>query len=105
MDKTTTHFATMGIALATQFLNQSGAPSSYTKPVRKTGEAKGGAAPAATANHRKGMEERLGAKLAPQAAICYPNSPEPASAVQRNTLRVPSASGWTDNFWDRRNNR
>ncbi len=54
----------------------------------------------ATANHRTGHQERLGAKYAPQMPMYAPNAPE-ASMTMRNVRPVPSAVGNRD-FWSKR---
>lgn len=97
-DKTTTNFPKMGTSQS-KAVNVSGAPSKNTKPVRKKG-AQGGSPEPATASHRQGVQERLGFKGAPQAAMSYPNAPE-ASLTQRNVRIVPSAVGNRD-FYLRR---
>lgn len=92
-------FPTMGTAAA-QANNVSGAPSTKTTPVAKTGNSKGGSAEPATAANRGVSMERNGFKGAPQATHVYPNAPE-ASNTLRNVRLVPSAIGNRD-FYNKR---
>lgn len=71
------------------------APVIKGRSVPKTGNSKGGMAPAATANHRANIQEHLGAKGAPQVRLYEQNAAE-ASQVQRNTVIVPSKAGLGD---------
>lgn len=100
--KTTTgkNRQTIGTSVASTVVNSSGAPSRNTKPVRRK-NATGGMLDAATANHRSGIQERMGAQLHPTAVLYAANAAE-ASNVQRNTRIVPSAVGYKDNFWAKR---
>jgi hypothetical protein len=97
-DKTTTTFPKMGTSNASA-VNQSGAPSRNTKPVRKKSTVSAKPAPA-TAAHRQGTLERLGAQGAPQTTMSYPTAPEAAQTF-RNVHIVPSAIGNRD-FYLRR---
>lgn len=63
------------------------------------GNSKGGPEQA-TANHRTGIQERLGAKYAPQMPLYAANAPE-ASLTQRNVRVVPSAVGNRDFYLKR----
>lgn len=67
--------------------------------VRKK-NSKGGALESATASHRAGIQEKLGAQLHPTATLYKQNAAE-ASATQRNVRTVPSAVGNRD-FWYKR---
>ncbi|WP_188187570.1 hypothetical protein [Nonomuraea sp. SYSU D8015] len=99
-DKTTTKFPTMGTEAA-NVRNVSGAPSSYTKPVRKSGNAKGGMIEAALSEGvRRQTHERHGATYAPRAQMVVGNDPA-ESANLRNTRIVRSAVGNRD-FWAKR---
>lgn len=98
-DKTTTSFGKVGDSFAKSAVNQSGAPSRNTKPVKRKG-ASGGALEAATATHKKNIPERLGAKQHPTATLYKQNAAE-ASATQRNVRTVPSAIGNRD-FYNKR---
>src|SRR4051794_16746242 len=60
----------------------------------------GGMLEAATATHRRGIQERMGAQFAPTAVLYKQNAAE-ASATQRNVRIVPSAVGNRD-FYLRR---
>lgn len=96
-DKTTTSFAKMGTTVATTVDNLSGAPSANTIPVPKNG--KGGTTyPEPSKGYRKPIQERLGAKYAPQADINYANAPELSGMTQRNVYTVPNRTGLRD-FW------
>ncbi len=98
MDKTTTTFPKMGTSNA-RANNVSGAPSKNTKPVRKKSTVS--AKPeAATATHRQGTLERLGAQGAPQTTMSYPTAPE-ASQTLRRVYTVPSAVGNRDFYLKR----
>lgn len=100
-DKTQTSFPKMGDdGIPNSVVNISGQRSKYTTPVPKTGNAKGGSGEPATASHRTGKLERLGAKGAPQATLYKQNAAE-ASATQRNVRTVPSAVGNRD-FYSKR---
>lgn len=66
---------------------------------RPRGGAAGGSEPA-TANHRQGHQERLGAKYAPQMVMSAPQAPE-AAATGRNVRILSSAVGNRD-FWLKR---
>jgi hypothetical protein len=98
-DKTTTTFPKMGTANA-KAVNQSAAPSKNTKPVRKRSTVAAGPAEPATAAHRQGIQERLGAQGAPQVTMSYPQAPE-ASQTQRNVRILPSAIGNRDFYLKR----
>lgn len=99
-DKTTTNFPKMGpYPSQAEFYSLRGTPSPNTTQVKK-GHSKGGMLEAATARPRRGIQERLGAKLAPQATLYTPNAAE-AAATQRNVVTVPSRVGSRD-FYDRR---
>lgn len=89
---------TMGTSAA-QASNVSGAPSTKTTLVPKTGNAKGGSDPA-TATHRENVMERNGFKGAPQVNHSYPQAPE-ASQTQRNVRIFAPAIGNRD-FYSRR---
>jgi hypothetical protein len=99
-DKTNTSFSKVGEGIPKTVVNRSGAPSPKTTPVPKTGNSKGGAIENATAKHRSGKLEKLGAKYAPQAKLYKPNAAE-SSATERNVRLMPSAVGNRD-FWDKR---
>lgn len=92
-------FPTVGTSVATSVVNQSGAPSKNTKSVPKKTQGRGASPTGAKAN-RQGVQERLGAKLAPQATLYAQNAAE-ASATQRNVVTVQSAIGNRD-FYLRR---
>lgn len=101
-DNTTTSFPKMGDdGIPNMVVNRSGAKSAKTTPVLKKGQSKGGAGEPATASHRANIQERLGAKLAPQAALYKQNAPE-ASATQRNLRIMPSRVRSSDSFYDSR---
>lgn len=95
--QSTGSFPTVGTSVATSVQNLSGAPSKNTKPVKKTGNAKGGFLEAATAKHRPGILERNGASLHPTATLYQANAAA-AHDVQRNVRIVPSRTGYGD-FW------
>lgn len=92
-------FPTAGTSVATSVQNLSGAPSKNTKPVAKKTQGRG-ASPTGTKANRQGIQERLGAKCAPQATLYAANAAE-ASATTRNVTIVPSAVGNRD-FYLRR---
>lgn len=95
---TTTSPAKMGTEMAHA---QAMAPESPNVEYRPRGvPGKGGSAPAATANHRQGIQERLGAQFAPQMTLYKANAAE-AGLVQKNVRLVPSAVGNRD-FWFKR---
>jgi hypothetical protein len=97
-DKTTTKFTKMGESIPRGgVVNISGAPSKNTKSVKKTGNSKGGMIASATANHRPGIQERMGAQLHPSATLYAPNAAA-SSDLQRNTRIVPSSLGNRDFF-------
>lgn len=100
MDRTITSFPKMDISMATQFTNASGASSSYTTPVQRKNSKGGSPYPEKTKRNKSNHQERLGAKLAPQATMSYPNSPE-HSATLRNTRIVPAKTGLRD-FYNKR---
>jgi len=92
-------FATQGTSVAKSVAkSQSAAPQKGI--LRPRGGSKGGMLEGATASHKANVQERLGAKLAPQATLYAPNAAE-ASATQRNVVTVPSAIGNRD-FYLRR---
>lgn len=98
--KTTTKFVKMGESIPRGgVVNVSGAKSKNTK-LRPKGNASGGMIAAATANHRAGIQERMGAQLHPSATLYKANAAE-SSNTQRNTRIVPSALGNRD-FWAKR---
>lgn len=78
---------------------RSNAAQSPNVKYQKKGGPTGGAEPA-TANHRSGHQERLGAKWAPQVLMSSPQAPE-ASLTQRNVRTVPSAIGNRDFYLKR----
>jgi hypothetical protein len=101
MAKSTTpsKFPTMGTS-ASSVRNASAEPSKNTKLVSKKGNSKGGFLDAATATHRKGIQERMGGSYAPQATLYQPNAQESAQTFRKVVL-VPSSVGNRD-FWDAR---
>lgn len=96
-DNTTTNFPTMGTEASRA---RAAADFSPNLKFRPKGGAKGGSGEAATAGHRTGQQERLGAKYAPQMTMVTANNPE-SSLEQRNVRLVPSAIGNRD-FYLRR---
>lgn len=66
----------------------------------KKGNSKGGMLEGATAAHRAGIQERMGAQFAPQATLYAPNAAS-AGETQRNVRIVQSAVGNRD-FYLRR---
>jgi hypothetical protein len=96
---TKTTFAKVGNKIAN---NVGGSPSARPEKgtLRPRGQSKGGMLEAATATHRAGIQERMGAQLHPTATLYAPNAAE-AGMVQRNTVFVPSAIGNRD-FYLRR---
>lgn len=90
---TTTSPAKMGEEMAHAQANSSQSPNLQYAPRHAPS---GGAEPA-TASHRTGHQERLGAKYAPQMTLYVPNAAE-ASQTQRNVRIVPSAVGNRDFF-------
>lgn len=100
-DSVTTEFTKMGqYPSGGQFVNVSGAPSPNTIRVKKGGGGTG-MLEAATAKHRANIHERLGAKLHPTATLYEANAAE-ASAVGRQTYRVPSRVGLGDFYTKRK---
>lgn len=93
-------FPTMGTTAAVSVgASQSAKPQrGILRPRRAGGPT--GMLEAATASHKANIQERLGAKLAPQATLYAQNAAE-ASQTQRNTVIVPSAIGNRD-FYLRR---
>jgi hypothetical protein len=83
---------TMGTSAASSV---KAAPVIRGRSVKKTGQSKGGFLEAATASHRPNVQEHLGASLHPTAVLYQANAAE-ASQTQRNTVLVPSASGFRD---------
>lgn len=99
-DKTITTFPKIGTAVAKGIAkSQSARPQRGI--LRPRGVSEGGMLAAATANHRPNIQERLGAKLAPQVTLYAPNAAS-AGDLQRNTVIVPSAMGNRDFFLRRR---
>lgn len=98
-DKTTTKFPKMGND-ASVVNNVSGAPSSNTHPIVKSGNAKGGSQEQATASIRSHVLERNGFKGAPQMNHVYAQAPEVAN-TGRNVRIVQSAVGNRD-FYNKR---
>lgn len=96
-DNTRTDFPTMGVEAS-----QASAAADYSPNLkfRPRGGSSGGTAEAATAGHRTGHQERLGAKYAPQMSMVTANAPE-ASLEQRNVRLLPSSIGNRD-FWAKR---
>lgn len=90
----TSSFPTMGTTVAS---NIQTAPVVRGRSVRRTGEIKGGFLESATAAHRPGIQERLGAQLHPTATL-YAANAAAAGQTLRNTRLVPSAVGNRD-FW------
>jgi hypothetical protein len=94
--KTSTSFPTMGTSASRARVMADSAPS--LKFVPRKG-AKSGAA-VGTKGTRKGQQERLGFKGAPQVTMAYPNNPE-SSQEFRNVRLVPSAVGNRDFYLKR----
>jgi hypothetical protein len=94
---TVTSPAKMGESMAVAKSTASQSPN--VKTVRKN-NSKGGSPEAATANHRTGHQERLGAQWAPQMPL-YEQNAASASETQRNVVPVRSAVGNRD-FWEKR---
>ena len=97
-DNTTTSFPKMGTEAARARAVSDMAPSLKFRP---RGQSKGGSLPPATAGHRQGVQERLGAQYAPQMSIVAVNAPE-SRQEQRNVRLVPSAVGNRDFYLKRR---
>lgn len=93
---TVTSPAKMGEEMAHPRANAAQSPNVKYQP---RGGAKGGTEPA-TANHRSGHQERLGAKWAPQMVMSAPQAPE-ASLTGRNVRIVRSAVGNRDFYLKR----
>ena len=96
-DKTYTTFPKMGTEAANA---RAAADYSPNLKFRPRGGASGGALEAATAGHRAGRQERLGATFAPQVLMSSPQAPE-AGQNTRNTRLVPSAVGNRDFYLKR----
>lgn len=87
MDRTTTHFETMGTWAADDFQNLSGQPSSYTRTVPRKGgkrDYEGGPTPGT----RQPRYERMGASYTPKAKL-----PGGTAPVQKRTYTVPNRAG------------
>lgn len=97
-DRTATTFPKIGPG-GPPWVDRTVTPSRNTTAVPR-GSAKHGMVEPATAVHRATIQERLGAKGAPQAVLYRPNAAE-AGLVQRNVHQVPSAIGNRD-FYLRR---
>jgi hypothetical protein len=100
--KTTTTFPKVGNKIAVNVGKSQSARPQRGKLVKKGGS-KGGMLEGATAAHKANVQERLGAKMAPQAILYQPNAAE-AGLTQRNTVFMPSALGNRD-FYLRRQYR
>lgn len=100
VSQSTGSFPTMGTTVATSVgESQSAHPQrGILRPRRAGGPT--GMLEAATAGHRKGIQERLGAKQHPTVALYAANAAE-SSLVQRNVRTVPAAVGNRD-FYLRR---
>ncbi len=100
-ERVTTEFAKMGRYPGPgEILNTSELPSPNTTLVRRSGNAKGGMAEAATAKRRTQTMERGGARLHPTTVLYAQNAAE-ASAMERHVYRVPSAVAPRE-FWTKR---
>lgn len=96
-DVSTGQFKTMG----TSATGWKAAPVGKNEKLVRRNNAKGGFMEGATAVHRPGIQERMGAQLHPTATLYAPNAAE-AGMVQRNTRIVPSRVGQKDNFYTKR---
>src|SRR3954470_13725707 len=97
--KTTTQFPKVGNNIAVNVGRSQSAHPERGILVKK-GNSKGGMLEGATAAHKANIQERLGAKGAPQAVLYEANAAE-ASLTQRNVVLMPSALGNRD-FYLRR---
>lgn len=96
-DSTKTQFEKMGTSAAHATVMSDASPNLKFRP---KGGASGGAPMAGGTGIRQGIQERLGAKYAPQVNMVTVNQPE-ASEEFRNVKLVPSAVGNRD-FYARR---
>ncbi len=94
-------FQTVGVKTATSFNSPSGMASPNTKLRPKKLAGGGGFLEAATAAHRPGIQENMGAQLHPSAVLYAPNAAA-AQETQRNTVFMPSVMGQARNFWAKR---
>lgn len=97
-DNTTTSFEKMGTSAS---VARAVADPSPNLKFKRRGNSRGGSLPPATAAHRQGVQERLGAQFAPQVNVEYANA-ESAASEGRHVLLVPSAIGNRDFYLKRR---